>query len=273
MLIGVTVTNQNRSDIPDLEILMRGGDDYSVVFIDGLTPVKAEVSSAAYAGIPGEHIQGSRVGKRNIVLTLDPRPSYSTGGTVESVRKRLYNYLSPQSKVDLSFLTETNTYNISGIVESFESPLFVQLPRFQISILCDAYFTGPEVKVVEETTDNAGVTVVINDGDVPVPFVVTAAMQHATKVASGFTLSGGDGSFNPLQIVSSLPAQSSVAVNSEPGSKDVILNSIDPMIQHMVRGSGWPQLAPGYNEIKTQFTGGVGSNSVVISYLERFVGL
>jgi len=110
---------------------------YFVTKIDGLGPVKAEIITTGYAASDGEVYQTSKTGKRNLVISLGYRANYSTGASIEKIRKELYAALPPKAVVKLRFFDEEDApVEIKGYVESHEPDIFAQDPTVVISILC-----------------------------------------------------------------------------------------------------------------------------------------
>src|SRR6478752_4878357 len=103
-------------------------DGYTVKDIDGLDPVKAELVFSTFAGQDESTFQSARRGNRNIILKLGYEPDYALT-SVQALRAKLYNGFMPKSVVQLRFYEDTGlTVNISGRVESFDSPRFTKEP-------------------------------------------------------------------------------------------------------------------------------------------------
>src|SRR3954467_2528298 len=115
---------------------MPNNDPVQIRNIEGLGPVKADISATPFATGRGELYQGSSTGKRNIILTLGLNPNWMTQ-TIASLRQLLYRYFMVESWATLRFFTDDHPVtHITGIVESFEPNMFAQDPEMQISILC-----------------------------------------------------------------------------------------------------------------------------------------
>ena len=268
MLTEIRVVNPDRTDIPELDIPLFNPSRFPVSFIDGLAPVKAEVSSSRFASIPGEHFQGSGVGKRNIVLTLELLPSYSLNEDAADLRAELYSYFAPESRVNLEFITSKFTRHISGVVEAFEAPLFVQVPTVQVSILCfDPYFKAPAPRTVNATTANSGTTMITNAGSVPVGFTSTVTLSSA---GSEYVVSNGPETMRASYV---FPAGSVVNLSTVPMEKNLALQSGKSLLPNIAGGSAWPTLKPGVNNLVTRMTNGTGNNTVSVTFTERFAGL
>lgn len=273
MLTQIRISNPHRTDLDDVALPVFGPTKFPISFVDGLGPVKAEISSSPYANQDGDHFQSSRVGARNIVLTLELVPSYSSGEDPEDLRSELYGVLAPKSHVDLVFYTTNGVRYISGVVESFESPLFVQVPAVQVSILChDPFFTGG-IKTVDVTAPYDSTVYVMNEGSATAGLTLTATMSTA---GSEFIFSNESFSDEkPLHINHIFNTPGSIYIGTNFGQKQVRLASspYTNLLPYMTLGSGWPRLRPGMNALSIGYSNVTGSVDARIEFVERFVGL
>ncbi len=125
---------------------LANSDTVQIRNIEGLGPVKANLSSAPYSTGRGEYFQGSSTGTRNIVLTLGLNPNW-VDQTVSSLRRLLYTYFMTEQWVKLRIFTDDQPpVDIEGIVESCDPNIFSQDPEMQISIICHyPDFVEPDV--------------------------------------------------------------------------------------------------------------------------------
>lgn len=277
MLTEIRVQNTRRAELPELELPLFNPGSFPVVFVDGLNPVKAELSSSPYANLPGEYYLNSRVGKRNIVLTLGLNPSYFQGEDAEALRKHLRNWFNPQNPVRIEVVTTDKTLQIEGIVETFESPLFVQDPQVQVSIIChDPYFRAMLPKSINHSGPSWDTFEVVNEGDVSIGFEL--------YVNPGGTVGDGDfritnetvgGVLSVNHNWNSTPGGPTVYMNSTPREKQLIAGTNTQLIGNLHRGFVWPVLAPGPNVLGVVFDGGVmgGYLSIGGAFSERFSGI
>lgn len=167
------------SEQPDAPELPLGGfipndDPVQILDIDGLGPVKAEITTSQFATERGEAFQGASTGKRNIVLTLGLNPNW-VDQTMTSLRQLLYRYLLPEAWVKLRFFSqELPTIDIEGWVESCDPNIFSQDPQMQVSIIC------PKPDFVEP--DATIYTGVVDNGTIETEF------EYIGTVAAGFEL-------------------------------------------------------------------------------------
>lgn len=242
-------------------------DPIQIRDIQGLGPVKAEITTTPYASGRGELFQGVRTNKRNIVLTLGLNPNW-TDQTISSLRQQLYAYLMPESWCKLRFFSDdVPTVDIEGYVESFEPNIFSQDPELQISVICPKPdFIGIDVvqisgetillaSSVQETFDYAGsvptgievrvdwegvaytgkIMVVVKSPTTPQVFEVDPITVNGTTY---FRMS----SVRNIKRVQNISLTDGAITNK---------------LQVMTADSVWPELQPGTNhlQVKTTTTG------------------
>jgi len=138
-----------------------GDDPIQIRNIDGLGPVKAALSSTAYATGRGSYFQGGSIPERNIVLTLGLNPNW-TDQTIASLRQLLYGYFMPEQPCKLRMFTdEYPDLEIEGICESVEPSIFAQDPEIQVSVINHQ----PDFLSIESTSFVGAVTNAITDGE------------------------------------------------------------------------------------------------------------
>lgn len=172
-----------------LELPLQQTDGYSpsqyvVKAIDGLGPVEASLTTADSAVFDGGDILGSRVGMRNIVLTLGFNPDYAALKSVSNLRRDLYPRFMTKRRVELLFQSDDmEDVKIQGVVDKFDTLIFSKDPAVQISILCpDPKFSSLVETVVpfDVTQLSPGITVPY-DGDVNTPFRLEMVLKPGWK--------------------------------------------------------------------------------------------
>lgn len=278
MLTEVRVKNPNRLAEQELTLPRIGPSKYPIVFIDGLGPVTSEFSSSPYANLPGEYLQSSRVGTRNIVLTLDLKPDYSVGEDAEALRQQLLTYFTPGQEVEFEFVTDKTTRLISGVVESMEAPMFVRLPQVQISVIChDPYFRavadldGSDIVGTHLGASIGDAIDVENSGNVPVGFRLELQPLGALSRIDMFVPPSHKGLF----VVNTVfPTNHIVAIDTRARQKEVrnLSNGVNHLAD-VIRGSSWPMLAPGMNQIQLSIQGSFTLYNYTISFERRYTSL
>lgn len=125
---------------------------YKIVNASGLGPVQATISTSTYAGLDGAILQATRVGARNIVLTIGYRPDHQSNHTIQNLRRDLYKYFAPKSEVRLRlYQDDYSDMTITGTVESHEPNMFSDDPEVVVSIMCE----DPHFKAIKATEINS----------------------------------------------------------------------------------------------------------------------
>jgi hypothetical protein len=102
--------------------------------VTGLEPVNADITTNSYNELDGAFYVGSRVDKRNIVISLVME---HRSKLVSEVRRDLYGYFSPKLPITLQLdFTDRDSVLIDGYVESFEGDRFSNEPNADVSIIC-----------------------------------------------------------------------------------------------------------------------------------------
>lgn len=264
-----------------LTLPLVGPTKFPIVFVDGLGPAKAEFSSAPYAIIPGEHVQGSRVSPRNIILTLELKPSWLDEGDEviedpEYLRAQLYSYFTPGRKIQLEFLTSMRLSEsiTEGYVESFDPPMFARTPQVQISILChDPYFKYPTSTVHTPKVVADGADLII-----PCPSQVSEGVSLTitpSAAIQGLSFSIGPAFEGSMIVDSYFAGNNSYIFDSRAFRKSVRHSTGLSLLDKIRRGSKWQQLSPGGNSLKITSANPVAGLTYTVQYEFdiRLVGL
>lgn len=142
---------------------------FAIDSITGLGPVEADINTTEMIN-DGDLYNSSRIGKRNVVLTLI---FYGEGGSdIESVRQKSYKLFPTKKVVNLKVETDNHKLWTRGYVEHNEPDIFSEECKTEISIIC------PDPKMYDaENVQNTDLVVGNNavdyDGDVEVGTVIT----------------------------------------------------------------------------------------------------
>lgn len=279
MISQVVVTNAAGSVLTfDLYDVNNG---YALEKVEGLDPVKATIVSSSYASLDGGAFQNAKNDPRNIKLTIGLEPNY-TDQTVQSLRQGLYAFLMPKSKVSLQFyddLTGLNSADIVGYVESFEGPLFTDVPEVNVSILCfDPDFVAHDETVFSSNSSADGTTYVTltYDGTVDSGFVFKLDVNRTLAELTIKRLAP-DGTYKIMTFAFStnLVSGDDLYVSTIPGNKYVekeVAGVRTPILYSLSRESDWITLEPGANQINVDTAAGA-SIPYTITYNDRFGGL
>lgn len=117
------------------QINLTQNGNYALLSVGGLTPPAATINTAVIATSDGAVFNSSRLGTRNIVLTIAPLIS------IEKNRINLYKYFKAKHYIKLYLENNTRSVWIDGYVDKIDGDLYTQSQRIQISIICpDPYF-------------------------------------------------------------------------------------------------------------------------------------
>lgn len=242
--------------------------------VDGLDPVKATLSSTAFAGWDGEQYQSSRRETRNIKLQLglDPDPLVDT---VRTLRKRLYSYFLPKSQITLTFYMDDGlTVSIAGVVESFETTLFAQEPSVSISIICyDPDFYVASETVPGNSTESSAVTFLTYDGEVETGFVFTLNVNRTLSEVTIYNTTPNEG-VRSLDFTGSLVAGDVLTISTVTGNKGATLTHLgasSSVLYGVSPQSTWVDLKPGSNQLRIYAVGA--AIPYTIEYSTKYGGL
>lgn len=273
MLKQLTVINSRGMPL-QLEML-ENESGYQIADIDGLDPGKATLTGASYAGLDGDEFQSARRGPRNIKIQLELQPD-SDSETYFSLRQKLYTYFRLKSEISMRFLLTSGLYlDIKGIVEDHTSPMFVQDPRVDISVMCyQPDFIDPRMVTVEsDTVSDTTNEALAYPGTIEAGTVLTL---HVNRTLTSFSIynTGEDGILSQLDFAGSLIADDELVVSSVSRAKGITLVrggiSTSYLYGRPVQ-SGWIQFQEGINNFRVYATGA--PIPYTLEYLVRYGGL
>lgn len=243
--------------------------------IGGLDPVKATLVSSSFARLDGVQYHSSQREARNLILKLGLEPDYVID-TVRDLRNRLYTFFMPKSEVSLRFYDSDGLIvDISGRVESFETPLFTKEPEVDISIVCfDPDFVSLTPVVLNGTsTSTSAETLIAYDGTVDAGIQFTL---NVNRPLTEFTFyhRPPDGTLRSIDFAASLIAGDVLTINTVPGSKGATLtrsNTVSSILYGISPQSNWVSLMHGDNYIRV-YAEGAGI-PFSISYIRKYGGL
>lgn len=137
MIQSVTVTTK-RGYSKTLSLREPYASGFNIKNIEGISPIKANLHMIENAGTFGSKFNGSRVGSRNIVLTLG---LVDLAEDIEKVRIDSYRLFPNGQPVQLRFKTDYRTVEILGYVEDNVPDIFDKNVVSRVSIICPSpYF-------------------------------------------------------------------------------------------------------------------------------------
>lgn len=257
-------------------------DPVQIRDIDGIGPVKAEISTEPFATGDGELYQGASVGKRNIVLKLGFNPNW-VDQTISSLRRQLYRYLLPKAWTKLRFFSDDMpTVDIEGYVESCDPNMFSEDPEMVISIIC------PKPDFIEP--DATFYYSVVDDGTAEFEFEYIGTVETGFELRVNHTVDNVayDGPLNiSMQREPELPQLFTVDPVSIAGEKHFKLTTIrnakrvqsvsnldgeiTNLLSRVSDASVWPIIQPGTNLLKVAAL--ESGQAWTLAFFNRFGGL
>lgn len=136
MIKSITVTNYLGESLK-MELTNPYDSGIAITDITGIGPGKADINVTELTSSDGSLYNSSRLGTRNIVMTL----RFMFAPDIETIRQKSYKYFPIKKELTLTFETDNRSCYITGYVESNEPVVFDENEHTQISILCpDPYF-------------------------------------------------------------------------------------------------------------------------------------
>lgn len=237
---------------------------YYVVRVMGLTPAAANINTDALAVGDGSLFNSSKVGSRNIVITL----KYKEGINVEEARLALYKIFKTKQKVRVFYKTATRDVYIDGYVETFDGDLFERGQMAAVSIICP----DPFFKAVESTVTDFNAVIrllefpvefpesgipfseirayseksVVNGGDAESGVIIRCNFTGEAENPAFYNLTTGEG----LSVAFGFLRGDSLIIDTNQGSKSITLireGATINMLNYLVQGSAWFLLTIGDN--------------------------
>ena len=116
------------------ELTLTGRKDMQVTGVDGLHPPGAVINMDALALSDGALFNSSRVGTRNLVITVH------FAENPEQCRRKIYQLFKPKQAIRIFYKNGSRDVYIDGRVETVVVDLFARLQNAQISIQCPRPF-------------------------------------------------------------------------------------------------------------------------------------
>lgn len=254
-------------------------DDYTNGYVledvEGLDPVKATIVFSKFAKKAGSQFQNSLRENRNLIVKIGLEPDYVLS-SVKSLRWALYDYFTPDSVVRLRLYDDDDlVVDISGHVESCDTPLFVKEPRVDVSIIC----TDPDFVVLDPVVEEGFTVSDTTEFFLNYPGTVKTGFEfvlHVDRTLTDFTIYQTEpgGATKQFDFSASLVADDELTINSMEGSKFITLlrGGIPTSVLYgMPSTSSWLELKRGFNNFRVYALGA--AIPFTITYTPRYGGL
>lgn len=273
----------SRPSAPELHlgVFLPSDDPVQIRNIDGLGPVKAELSSTPFGSGDGELYQGGSVGKRNVVLNLGLNPNW-TEQSMAALRQLLYAYFMPKQWIKLRFFSDhMPTVEIEGIVESCDPNMFSQDPEMQVSVLCHKPdFIDPDAVILKGLVDDGTTEYAFEyEGNIPTGIELRVDRTPENVSYTGplaVTITNGGVpqrfSIDPVTINTVKSFKLSSVKNRKKVSNIAIADSeATNLLYNATSGFVWPEVSPGENFLTV--VADEPGQAWTLAYFKRFGGL
>lgn len=244
--------------------------------IEGLDPVKATIVSSSFPNTTGETYQASKREARDIKMRLGIEPDYISEEP-KDVRRRLYQFFMPNTFVDLKFTdTDSLQVDISGMIESFEAPLFVQEPEAIVTVRC---FNSDFVNLTDVVEINGDTVSNTLDTEINYEGTVEAGIEFFLEVnrdVDEFSIYNTmpNGQFRQFDFAWPLHNGDQVNIFTSPGNKKIQLvrsGITSSLLYAASPQSAWIDLYPGTNLFRVYAEGA--PIPYLLIYYPRYGGL
>lgn len=124
---------------------------WQLLSVTGLNPSPASVNTTPLVGVPGEKKTGSKVGKKQITITL------RINGDCELNRAELLGFLASNNEVRVVIKTKRKEVYIDGTVETNNYDIYTSSQIMQIVIVCEhPYFKSMKDYMTDSVTYEGG---------------------------------------------------------------------------------------------------------------------
>lgn len=261
--------------------------NYDVLDIQGTNPPPAVIASSATAGLDGERITGTRVGKRNLVITLGLHPP------IEENRIALYRFFGVKQWVRIYYKNRHRDVYIEGCVESAENNPWTREQQPQISIICpQPYWLSVSDIAVSFAEVQAGFAFPFSITAPGIPFSTRIPTDEATVLISEVETGGiirfyASGAVtNPrfynrtantfFGVDIEMQAGDLITVNTERGEKSATLlrgGETVNLLGDLAEGADWVRFLPGENELSCDAEDGTEYLQCSLRLTQKFTGV
>ena len=261
--------------------------NYDVLDVTGTNPPPAAISTSATSGLDGEKITGTRIEKRNLVITLGLHPP------IEDNRVALYRFFAVKQSVRVYYQNRHRDVYIEGTVESFENSPWADQQQPQISIICpQPYWLSVSDIAVSFAEVQAGFAFPFSITAPGIPFSTRIPTDEATVLISEVETGGiirfsaGGAVTNPrfynrttntfFGLDFEMQSGDLITANTERGEKSVTLlrdGETVNLLGALTEGSDWVRFLPGENELSCDADDGAEYLTCALRITQKYQGV
>lgn len=262
---------------------------FTLTEIDGLTTVQSSIASIVIPYVDGDTVNSIQAQPRTVTLYL--RLKQSAG--IEAAKNYIMQYVKPKLAGTLVLQTDEKIIELAGLIESIDLPRFNQGVTMAISIYCSQPYWQDVDFVVQEISeilnlhyfpieegglafpadgipfgayDDDLTQQITNQGDVDTGLIITIIASGAVvnpKIVNAYT-----GEY--IGINDTLAAADAVTITTIKGQKKITKNGQN-IIDKIMSGSTFLQLATGTNEFYITADSGMNNVYFMLSYKQRYI--
>jgi hypothetical protein len=266
-----------------------GSQYFTLTGIDGFTTVQSSIASVVVPFVDGDTITNIQAQPRSVVLYLRLK---ETAG-IEAAKRYIFQYVKPKLTGKLQLQQDGRNIELAGVVEAIELPRFEQGCTMAITLHCSQPYWQDVDFVVQEISEiinlhyfplpEGGLAFpadgvpfgaydedltqeLTNEGDVETGMVITIIALGEVVNPRIYNTYTGD----YIGVTDTLEGNDAVTISTIKGQKTITKNG-ENIIDKIMSGSTFLQLATGTNEFTIQADGGIENVYFTMTYKELYV--
>lgn len=283
------ITSFNFVSAKGAEMPLLNNQYFTLTEIDGFTTVTSDIASVVVPFVDGDTITNIQAQPRSVVLYL--RLKESAG--IETAKRYVFGYVKPKLTGTLQLQQDERNIQLVGVVEAIELPRFGQGCTMAITLHCSLPYWQDVNFVVNEISniinlhyfpiDQGGLAFptdgvpfgvydddltqdLTNNGDVETGMLITIVASGTVTNPKIYNTLTGDF----IGVTDTLQGNDEVVISTIKGQKTITKNGAN-IIDKIMAGSTFLQLATGTNEFTIQADSGIDDVYFTLTYKELYV--
>lgn len=262
---------------------------FTLIGVDGFTQVQSSLASIVVPFVDGDTLTNIQAQPRSVVLYLRIK---DTAG-VEAAKRYIMQYVKPKLAGTIRLEQDDRNIQLAGIVEAVEMPRFGQGCTMAITLHCSQpywqdvdylvngiaeilnlhYFPLPENGLAFPADgvpfgayDDDLTQEISNNGDVETGMVITITASGAARNPKLYNTLTGE----YIGVNVSMHSADEIVISMIKGQKTITKNGVN-IIDKIMQGSTFLQLATGLNEFTIQADSGIDNIYYELMYKQLYV--
>lgn len=262
---------------------------FTLTGIDGFTTVQSSIASVVVPFVDGDTITNIQAQPRSVILYLRLK---ETAG-IEAAKRYILQYVKPKLAGTLQLQQDGRNIELVGVVEAIDLPRFAQGCTMAVTLHCSQpywqdvdfvvaeiseiidlhYFPLPEGGLAFPTDgvpfgvyDEDLTQELTNEGDVETGMIITIIALGAVTNPKIYNTQTGE----YIGINDILAGNDAVTISTIKGQKTITKNG-ENIIDEIMSGSTFLQLATGTNEFNIQADSGIDDVYFTLTYKQLYV--